>query len=74
MKMSILILVVFILGMVSGDIIDVDIMPTPEPEPERPEDNKRALAHITTDKPVYKPNDMAFIEVYVFDPATHGPA
>ena len=32
------------------------------------------LGHISTDKPVYKPKDMAFIEVYVFDPTTKGPA
>lgn len=33
----------------------------------------RLLGHISTDKPVYKPNDMMFIEVYAFDPVTKGP-
>ena len=32
------------------------------------------LAHITTDKPVYKTNDMMFVEVYTFDPLTKAPA
>lgn len=56
-------------------------MMVPEPEPIPIPDSEiileytpRVLAHITTDKPVYKPNDMAFIEAYIFDPTTHGPA
>ena len=32
-----------------------------------------ALGHITTDKPIYKPNDVAFIEVYVIDSLTKEP-
>ena len=35
--------------------------------------NGKPLAHITTDKPIYKPNDVAFIEVYAIDPHTKEP-
>ena len=36
--------------------------------------NGSPLAHITTDKPIYKPNDVAFIEVYAVDLLTKEPA
>ena len=31
------------------------------------------LAHIQSDKPVYKSNDVMFVEVYFFDPVTKKP-
>ena len=34
----------------------------------------RILAHITTDKPIYKANDVAFVEVFLIDPTTKKPA
>jgi hypothetical protein len=69
LKMSIYYTIALILGMVTCS--DVKI-----PEIEEPILNytPRILAHITTDKPVYKPKDIAFIEAYIFDPTTHGPA
>jgi hypothetical protein len=42
--------------------------------PVKLEESKRILAHITSDKPIYKPNDMAFFEVYTIDPTTKAPA
>ena len=87
--LSIILIASFISSSVSQMIIEppiiVDPPPIPvDPVPEKPviEDlNKgkcdgpsRILGHISTDKPIYKPNDMAFIEVYVFDPTTKGPA
>jgi len=57
------------------------VRPLPPPSPPKPKpkikkvDNKvRVLAHITTDKPIYKPNDVMFIEVFVIDPTTKKPA
>jgi uncharacterized protein YcfL len=71
-KMSIYLTIAVILGMVA---CESEPEPIPVPETETIlEFTPRVLAHITTDKPVYKPNDMAFIEAYIFDPTTHGPA
>ena len=36
--------------------------------------DKLALAHISTDKPIYKPDDVMFIEVHVVHPVTKAPA
>ena len=35
--------------------------------------NELLLAHITADKPSYRPGDTAFIEVFVFDAVTKKP-
>jgi len=67
-KLSACITIALILGMVSSE---KELEPEKEPLVEY---TPRVLAHITTDKPVYKPNDMAFIEAYIFDPTTNGPA
>ena len=44
------------------------------PVDEKLDSVSRILAHITTDKPVYNPNDVVFIEVYLVDPTTKKPA
>jgi hypothetical protein len=33
----------------------------------------KTLIHISTDKPIYKPNDIAFFEVYAIDALTKKP-
>ena len=39
--------------------------------PDAPED--RYLAHVTTDKPFYKPNETVFVEVFIIDALTKKP-
>jgi len=50
-----------------------EILPPLPPPVEVVDKTIRALAHITTDKPVYKPLDVMFIEVFVIDPTTKAP-
>jgi hypothetical protein len=35
--------------------------------------NYRTLIHISSDKPIYKPNDIAFFEVFAIDALTKKP-
>ena len=44
------------------------IRPIRPPFPRR--ESERILAHILTDKPVYKPNDVMFVELYLIDAFT----
>jgi len=38
------------------------------------ENSERVLAHISTDKPIYKPDDVMFVEVHVVNPVSKEPA
>jgi hypothetical protein len=73
MKTSIYFTIALILGMVTCSDPPTFIK-IPVPEESIFEYTPRILAHITTDKPVYKQKDIAFIEAYIFDTTTHGPA
>ena len=38
-----------------------------------PHEKNRLLAHLSTDKPVYKPGEVMFIEIYLIDALTKEP-
>ena len=50
------------------------IMKLPPPIHPVTKKDQGALAHISTDKPIYKPNDVIFIEVHIINPMTKAPA